>query len=789
MAILFYSSPRAQFFDGNGNPLSMGQVSYYFPGTTTLKEIYTDITEATPAQNPQPLDAEGYVRDGGVWLGDGLYDVLLEASDGAGGFTTEWTIPNVGMIDSTAPGAIGNIAYIETIQDLVNLDTSAYSAAYVFGYYAKGDGGDGWFYFDAASTVADDGGAVIAPLGAPATGRWFRIFADDKISCTKWGATENAPGSVNSNLTNWTNYANDLDAECTLHIPPGIYTVVPGSITVQQSIHIDNGVTFNVNGPGAYTFTIDGRFEINTLSKITDASSQGSCNLDFTTNTFGTSDLEVRPEWYETTALTFDFCGALYVLISQTTVVSLVSNKTGSLRFRGNGTLDTSGSTLTVPHLDVGDPGIQRFTHSLGNPFPNCVFEDGNVIYTASFESLEHLVACAQIGTFIYVNNTATVGNGQTINLSAAASITYSGFWISVFTGGSLLTPNIVGNQVLKAEGGSITNTANIYDRYSFVIDSQASFDGYVDTALQNNFNIDFKDLTVAFNLDLSGITQCSIRNLYTAGGVTADGTVTFTNCSISGANTVASAALVFKNSQVDSDLSCTLFRASDTGITSEIVANTMDVTDCIVSGDLVPTDNGGSYDFLIKDNSFEGGYIKPNGNALSTRAYILNNDFQFPSSENPVSFLYVPIDGFNFLVTGETFTASAVNFPVAYNVRVADNTPAWGLGDTPTVGTKVLQTVRHRQDITPISTAPGAFVIKPGVNMLAPYIADGMVYASMDATIMYQNSSNLSVTPANVVTFNAVRSDYEVLYSTTGAASDIGGVSATLDLYPQRAL
>ena len=105
MAILFYSSPRAQFFDGNGNPLSMGQVSYYFPGTTTLKEIYTDNTEATPAQNPQPLDAKGYVRDGGVWLGDGLYDVLLEASDEAGGFTTEWTMPNVGNIDSTPSGA------------------------------------------------------------------------------------------------------------------------------------------------------------------------------------------------------------------------------------------------------------------------------------------------------------------------------------------------------------------------------------------------------------------------------------------------------------------------------------------------------------------------------------------------------------------------------------------------------------------------------------------------------------------------------------------------------------
>jgi hypothetical protein len=724
-----------------------------------------------------------------VWLGDGLYDVLLEASDGAGGFTTEWTMPNVGNIDSTPSGAVGNVAYVETINDLINVDTSTYSAVYVFGYYAKGDGGNGWFHFDAASVLADDGGAVIAPLGAPATGRWLRIFTDDKISCTKWGATENAPGSVNSNLTNWTNYANSLDAECTMHIPPGIYTVVPGSLTVQQSIHIDNGVTFNVDGPGAYNFAINSRFEINTLSKITDASSQGSCNLDFTANVFGTSDLEVRTEWYETVPLTFDYSGSLYVLITSPVVASLAGAKTASLRFRETGSIDVSGNTLTVPKLDVGDPSVQRFTHGLLLPNPPLSFGLGTTIYTANFASLLQMAECDLIGTVIQVNSYASVINGQTIDISAATSLINNGFAVEVNAGGTLLVPNRLGNLSVYSNGGLITNSENIYDRYAFGMFNQTQFDGFVTCALQNSNRVDFKDFDTTYNLDLTGVANSTIRNLHTTGGITADGIATFTNCSISGANSVATAALVFKASQIDSDFSCTLFKASDSGITSEIIANTMDITDCTISGDLVPTDNGGSYDFLIKDNLFEGGYIKPNGNALSTRAYILNNDFQFPAAENPATFLYVPIDGFNFLVTGETYTASSVNFPVAYNVRVADNTPAWGLGSTPTVGTKVLQTVRHRQDITPISTAPGAFVIKPGENMLAPYIADGMVYASMDATIMYQNSSNLSVTPANVVTFNAIRSDYEVLYSTTGAAADIGGVSATLDLYPQRGL
>lgn len=43
------------------------------------------------------------------------------------------------------------------------------------GYYSEGDGGGGQFYWNAASTAADNAATIIAPTGVP-TGRWIRIF-------------------------------------------------------------------------------------------------------------------------------------------------------------------------------------------------------------------------------------------------------------------------------------------------------------------------------------------------------------------------------------------------------------------------------------------------------------------------------------------------------------------------------------------------------------------------------------------------------------------------------------
>jgi len=80
MNILF-DGVRPQYFDTkNGlKPLVGGRLSFYDAGTDTLKAIYTNAFDRiTNLPNPLILDADGYVPEAGVWLGDGSYKVKWE---------------------------------------------------------------------------------------------------------------------------------------------------------------------------------------------------------------------------------------------------------------------------------------------------------------------------------------------------------------------------------------------------------------------------------------------------------------------------------------------------------------------------------------------------------------------------------------------------------------------------------------------------------------------------------------------------------------------------------------
>lgn len=61
MTTLYALSPiaRKQFFDVNGNPLVGGKLFYYFSGTTTKAQTYTDFNGSTLNTNPIILDSEG----------------------------------------------------------------------------------------------------------------------------------------------------------------------------------------------------------------------------------------------------------------------------------------------------------------------------------------------------------------------------------------------------------------------------------------------------------------------------------------------------------------------------------------------------------------------------------------------------------------------------------------------------------------------------------------------------------------------------------------------------------
>jgi hypothetical protein len=81
-------TPKLQFFDLNGAPLSGGLLYTYAAGTTTPLASYTDSTGNFANTNPIVLDSRG---EANVWLGGASYKLALYTSAGV----LIWTVDNI----------------------------------------------------------------------------------------------------------------------------------------------------------------------------------------------------------------------------------------------------------------------------------------------------------------------------------------------------------------------------------------------------------------------------------------------------------------------------------------------------------------------------------------------------------------------------------------------------------------------------------------------------------------------------------------------------------------------
>ena len=81
-------TPKLQFFDLNGAPLSGGLLYTYAAGTTTPLTTYTDSTGVSANTNPIVLDSRG---EANVWLGAAIYKFALYTSVGV----LIWTVDNI----------------------------------------------------------------------------------------------------------------------------------------------------------------------------------------------------------------------------------------------------------------------------------------------------------------------------------------------------------------------------------------------------------------------------------------------------------------------------------------------------------------------------------------------------------------------------------------------------------------------------------------------------------------------------------------------------------------------
>lgn len=90
----FPFTPKPQFFDVNGDPLSGGLLYVYVAGTSTPATSYSDVGLTTPNANPIVLDSRGECD---LYLSDGVYKYVLKDADDV----TIWTVDNITSEDLT----------------------------------------------------------------------------------------------------------------------------------------------------------------------------------------------------------------------------------------------------------------------------------------------------------------------------------------------------------------------------------------------------------------------------------------------------------------------------------------------------------------------------------------------------------------------------------------------------------------------------------------------------------------------------------------------------------------
>lgn len=103
----------------------------------------------------------------------------------------------------------------------------------VAGYYNRGDGGGGLFYWDDTAALADNNGTIIKPTSVSGNGRWKRLAPNNEVSVLWFGAkpTDNiADATINGNAFRAArnsitklSYSSVLKGGGVIYVPRGIY--------------------------------------------------------------------------------------------------------------------------------------------------------------------------------------------------------------------------------------------------------------------------------------------------------------------------------------------------------------------------------------------------------------------------------------------------------------------------------------------------------------------------------------------------------------------------------------
>ncbi len=204
---------KQQFLDPNGNPLAGGSVYFYVPGTTTPQDTWQDAAQTTLNTNPVVLDAYGQA----VIYGSGAYRQIVKDASGNliwDQVTQDVSGLTVGIAQGGTGGTTGAPLLIASVAALRALAGAALPVLYLRGWATDGDGGEGFFRYDASDTTSpDNGGTVLVDAaghrykralgGQMATPRMFGAKGDAR-TVTDGAISLAAPTTLTSNSAAFT---------------------------------------------------------------------------------------------------------------------------------------------------------------------------------------------------------------------------------------------------------------------------------------------------------------------------------------------------------------------------------------------------------------------------------------------------------------------------------------------------------------------------------------------------------------------------------------------------------
>ena len=256
-------NPKVFFSTAAGAPAVNYKLYTYDAGTTNPRATYTAADGVTPNANPVILDARGEATI--YWYGN--YKVILkDASD-----VQVWSQDNVSSIQ---PGLGANVATIAALKALSVSTLTVGQIVFVQGYYATGDGGDGFFRYTTTNPGSDNGGTFIWSntggsyfvrqdlIGERYNVKWFGAKADGSDDYAAITACINA--AVAANVSS-------------ISIPDGTYTLgTPLAILNNLQIYGQNKQLTILQANNADVFTVGADIREWALYDLTIKNSNGT---------------------------------------------------------------------------------------------------------------------------------------------------------------------------------------------------------------------------------------------------------------------------------------------------------------------------------------------------------------------------------------------------------------------------------------------------------------------------------------------------------------------------------